>query len=268
MVKKISLFIVTLLIAVSISLPAFAVNSQRVVDNAELLTEEEERELSAKLNSIYESQQFDTVIVTVKDCEGKTDEAYADDYYDYNGYGYGDNHDGCLLLIRVTNPNDRYAHISTTGYGITAITDYGYNFILDQIIPSMKSGDYNKACNDFASYVEDFVIEAKSGEPYDVTNKLYSSKDNLKAVFTSLIVGLIVAAIVTLSVKKSYKPVGFNRNAANYLVNDSMKLRSSYDNFLYANVTKTRIERDSGSGGSSTHSGSSGTSHGGGGRSF
>ena len=30
---------------------------------------------------------------------GKTAEAYADDYYDYNGYGYGENDDGLLLLV-------------------------------------------------------------------------------------------------------------------------------------------------------------------------
>ena len=29
--------------------------------------------------------------------DGKTAQAYADDYYDYNGYGYGENDDGILL---------------------------------------------------------------------------------------------------------------------------------------------------------------------------
>ena len=33
-------------------------------------------------------------VVTVNSLEGKTAEAYADDYYDYNGYGYGENDDG------------------------------------------------------------------------------------------------------------------------------------------------------------------------------
>ena len=129
----------------------------------------------------------------------------------------------------------------------------------------MKDGNYYKACDDYASYAEQFVKQARNGKPVDVNNTV---KNNPQSIFTALIIGLIVALILTFSVKKGYKPVGFNRSAANYLVDGSLNIRGSYDNFLYSNVTSRKIESNSSSGGSSTHTGSSGTSHGGGGRSF
>ena len=68
-----------------------------LVDNAGLLTEEESNALLNKLEDISQKYENEVGIVTVNSLEGKTAEAYADDYYDYNGYGYGENDDGLLL---------------------------------------------------------------------------------------------------------------------------------------------------------------------------
>ena len=62
----------------------------RVVDNANLLTASEEQELEKYLDSISEDLKFDIAVVTTDTINGKTPMAYADDFYDYNGYGYGD----------------------------------------------------------------------------------------------------------------------------------------------------------------------------------
>ena len=70
-----------------------------LVDEAGLLTEEESSALLNKLEDISRRYENEVGIVTVNSLEGKTAEAYADDYYDYNGYGYGENDDGLLLLI-------------------------------------------------------------------------------------------------------------------------------------------------------------------------
>lgn len=265
MKKKLLLFVFSLIFALSFCSSAFAVNSQRVVDSADLMTQEEETQLLSKLNSIYETQQFDVVVVTVTDLEGKSAMAYADDYYDYNGYGYGSNKDGCLLLIKVASPDDREYWISTTGYGITALTDYGIETIGNDIVPHLKDGDYYGAADRFASDVEVYVKEAKNGKPYDVNHK---KKNYVKSAGTAFAIAAVIMLIIVLSIKKSYKPVQFNRNASNYLVNGSLAINGSYDNFTYSNVTRTKIEKSSSSGGSSTHSGSSGTSHGGGGGRF
>ena len=280
MKKRLFIFFTVLALLMSIALPVLAEDEDiaaappsviseapdshpdRLVDDANLLSDSEKASLLAYLNEISERQQFDIVIVTVYSLDGKTPEAYADDYYDYNGYGFGANHDGCLLLVSM---EARDWAISTTGYGITALTDAGQAYIVEQFKPALSSGDYASAFNIFAKNVHSFVIEAMANKPYDrghMPKSQADTKEILKRVIISLIIGLIIALVITKKIKADYtKAVRQKANATDYLVGGSLQVTGSYDNFLYTNVTKTRIEKDSG--GSSTHSGSSGTSHGG-----
>ena len=66
----------------------------RLVDKAELLSDSEKTELLYTLDEISERQQVDVVVLTVPSLEGASPMEYADDFYDNNGYGFGDNHDG------------------------------------------------------------------------------------------------------------------------------------------------------------------------------
>lgn len=275
--KKVLSLIIVLALAVTLFVTAFAEGEHpsRLVDEAGLLTESEFSLLEEKFNSLSEELNFDIVVVTVDGLDGKSPMAFADDYYDYNGYGYGDSHDGCLLLISM---EERDWWISTTGYGITAITDYGIRYIEDTIVSYLSSGDYYGAFNEFAETVVDFVVEARNGSAYDIDNTIdgynpneRSTGDKIKTVLICIVAGLIISLIVTFGIKRSYtKAVHFNRDARNYLVPGSLNMTGSYDNFLYSNVTKVRIQSESSSsgGGSSTHVSSSGTSHGGGGGKF
>lgn len=273
--KKVLSLIVVIALLVALPVFAFAAESDKplLVDEAGLLSESEFSLLEEKLNSLSEELNFDIVVVTVDGLDGKSPMAFADDYYDYNGYGYGANHDGCLFLISM---EERDWYVSTTGYGITAITDYGIDYIESAVVPYLSSGDYYGAFNEFAETVVDFVVEARNGSAYDIDNTIdgynpneRSTGDKIKTVLICIAAGLIISLIVTFGIKRSYtKAVKFNRDARNYLVPNSMKITNSYDNFLYSTVTKVKIQTESSSGGSSTHTSSSGTSHGGGGGKF
>ena len=59
----------------------------RLVDDADLLTDSEEQELNTELDEISEKQQCDVVVVTKNSLDGKSAQDYADDFFDYNGYG-------------------------------------------------------------------------------------------------------------------------------------------------------------------------------------
>ena len=78
-------------LAVPTEIPAIPEKRQKplLVDDAGLLTEEESNALLNKLEDISQKYENEVGIVTVNSLEGKTAEAYADDYYDYNGYGEG-----------------------------------------------------------------------------------------------------------------------------------------------------------------------------------
>ena len=82
------------------------------------------------------------------------------------------------------------------------------------------------------------------------------------------ILGVIITIIILIIGYFSHRNVKKAVFAKAYLKNGSMKINIKQDNFVTTSTTRTRIVSDSSSGGSSTHSGSSGVSHGGGGRSF
>ncbi|MDD6488648.1 MAG: TPM domain-containing protein [Clostridia bacterium] len=244
-------------------------NRTRVVDMAELMDESEKSSLLSKLDEISERQKLDVVVLTVDTLDGKTPEEYADDFFDYNNYGFGDNKDGVLLLVSM---EDRDWHISTKGYGITAITDKGIEYISDQFLPKLSDGDYYESFVEYANQCDKFITQARTGEPYDVGNMPKEPFPVVSAVVMGLVIGLVVAFIVTFIMKGNLKTVQMQNSASDYVRKGSMKVTKRQDAFLYSHVSKTRRETQSsghsGGGGSSTHISSSGSSHGGGGGKF
>ena len=244
------------------------VSKDYVVDNADLLTQTEENELSEKLQDISDQLQFDVVVVTTNSIGSKTATEYADDYFDYNGYGRGSNNDGALFLVDM---GDRKWAISTSGYGIEAIVDSALDDMEEEIVPYLKSGDYDGAFNEFADLTYDIVNDAKNGKSY--SNSTTSTTKNHKNIGTNLIVAFSIGAgislIIILVYRSKLKPVKFQKEAKEYIVPGSFNLRRSDDVFLYFNITKVPIPKNNDSDDSgSFHSSSSGSSHGGSSGSF
>ena len=244
------------------------VSKDYVVDNADLLTHTEENELSEKLQDISDELQFDVVVVTTNSTGSKTATEYADDYFDYNGYGRGSNNDGALFLVDM---GDRKWAISTSGYGIEAIVDSALDDMEEEIVPYLKSGDYDGAFNEFADLTYDIVNDAKNGKSY--SNSTTSTTKNHKNLGTNLIVAFSIGAgislIIILVYRSKLKPVKFQKEAKEYIVPGSFNLRRSDDVFLYFNITKVPIPKNNDSDDSgSFHSSSSGSPHGGSSGSF
>lgn len=236
----------------------------RIADWAELLSESEEAELSDCLDEISERQQFDVVIVTVDSLEGADVTAYADDFFDYNGYGFGENKDGILFLISM---EERDWCISTSGYGITAFTDAGQEYLSEKFLPYLSDGEYAEAFRTFAVWCDDYITQARAGTPYDVDNVPTEPFSPLGAFIIAVVIGLIVAFIATGIMRLGLRSVFSEPKADSYIKKDSLKLTKNYDLFLYRNVTRTERQREtstaSSSGGSTTHTSSSGNTHGG-----
>lgn len=123
----------------------------RLVDQADLLSSSEERALLKELDEVSERLGFDVVVVTAMTLGGKSPRAYADDFFDYNGYGFGSAADGALLLVSM---EDRDWWISTYGYGITAITKAGISYIGEKLVPYLKGGKYAEAFSAYADWCE------------------------------------------------------------------------------------------------------------------
>ena len=200
-------------------------------------------------------------VVTVDSLEGKTSQDYADDFYDYNGYGYGKDDDGILLLISM---EDRDYAITTYGFGITAFTDAGLQYVVNDFKPALSGGRYGDAFNDFADCCDKFLTQAHTGEPYDGDNM---PKGTVHPVYIpiSLLFGFLISLLIGRSKSAKLKSVRKKESAADYQVAGSMRLYQNSDVLVASNVTSRVISSSSGSssGGSSTHTSSSGRSHGG-----
>ena len=265
-----------LVLAAALAVPAFAVEGgfadlyYRMNDNAGVLTEDEDNELEDALEELSLRQNFDVVIATIESLESvdyDNMEQYADDLYDFCQFGYGADRDGVLLLVSV---GDRKWHISTCGYGITAFTDAGIQYLGEQMTPDMADGDYAAAFRTFVQWSDAYIDAARSGRPYDVKN-LPREPLSPMYLFLAVGIGLVLAWVIVHVMKSRLRSVAFQENAASYVREGSMNLTNSRELFLYRDVHRTeRVEeKDSdSSGGSSTHTSSSGTTHGGGGGSF
>ena len=243
----------------------------RLADQEELLTTEEQEELLARLDEISERQQCDVVIVTVASIEGKTATEYADDYFDYQGYGYGEKSDGILLLVGM---KERVWAISTHGsLGISAFTDAGLDYIKEDVQFQLKLYNYAKAFRTFASLCDQFLTAAHKGKPYDVGNLpiKHASPSILIFLFP---IGILIMAWKSRSKKRSLKSVVKKTGAISYKVPNSLHLWVDEDRITGSHVTKRKRNEESrdrggssgsggSSGGSTTHTSSSGRTHGG-----
>ena len=266
MKRKLLSVLFAVVICFSAAIPVCAEESlSRLMDNADLLTDSEETSLLSQLDNISENQEMDIVVVTTDSLEGYTPQEYADNVFDYCGYGIGENRDGLLLLVSI---EDNDWHISTSGYAITAFTDAGREYMSEQFLPYLSDGEYYKAFSTYADLCDQFITQAKTDEPYDVGNL---PKEPFKIWFNVLIalgIGFVFAIIVVLYMKSKLKSVRFQPAASSYVRNGSMNVTQSGDFFLYSHLDRRARPKDNDSGGSSTHTSSSGSTHGGGGGKF
>ena len=100
------------------------VSLHNVVDNADLLSDAEETELTTLVNDIATVCQIDVVLVTENQRQEADIQAEADMLFDSNGYGIGDKKNGVLFVLDMGN---REWAISTHGDAIMLFSDYDLN---------------------------------------------------------------------------------------------------------------------------------------------
>ena len=259
MKKLITLLFVFLLVTTLAVSAAAAEVLPYLVDEADLLTPAQEAELEEKLADLSEKWDMDIVVVTADDLEGASSTAYADDFFDYGGYGK----DGILWLIDMEN---RKSTISTSGYGITVFTDAGQDYIQDRIAPMLTDKEYADAIEKYIELCDDFCRQAEEGEPYDTGNLPKEPFNVVLSVFIAIFAAIIVASVGGGILKGQLKSVRAKTEAADYMKPGSLQLTEARDFFLYRHIDRSEKPKDNG--GSTTHTSSSGNSHGGSSRSF
>ena len=242
----------------------------RLVDKANLIDEADEKRLLERLDSLSEQYQFDFVAATVKTTGGKEIVEFSDDYFDYNGFGYGKDDSGVALIISM---NPRIVYISGCGEG-TKYFDYNdAQEIIDVFYGDLKAGNYATVVDTFIDEAQRSVEFGRNGVPFSY--RLQALLPNwMVTLLAPVVIGIALAFATVSFMTKGLKSVRKKESAADYVVPGSMRLTRNEDVFLYSNVSKTaKVQDNSDSSGSSygssgSHESSSGNSHSGGGRSF
>ncbi len=259
--------------------------SRRVFDEAGLLTDAEIAKLEAEIATARTSMKMDFVVLTSEEAEYSASDtqaekigmAFADDFYDYNGFGAGEDYSGIIYFIDMSN---RMPIITTCGKMINYITDARLETMLDHSWNHLSEGDFSGSV---LSVVQDTLSYVKAGVPegqyqYDtetgqVTTPAYKV---LTVAEMGIAAGVAAVAgiILYVSVHGTYQLKG---STYEYAVreNSDVVITGSQDQFLRTSVTrmpKPKPPRNISGGGtfgggraSGTHMSSSGRSHGGGG---
>lgn len=261
------LFMAALILCLCVSVAAEGLPV--LIDQSSLLTQQEAELLSAELERIRDETGCDIVVLTTDSLDGKSAEAYADDYYDYNGYG----DDGMLLLVSMA---EREWWISTCGSCMYIDVD----MLGERFVPFLSRGSYYDAFYRFAADCQS-AITGLQDDPYSGDSYYESDYDSYEPSYTQtrdpgktflicLLVGVAVGLIAVLIMKGQLKSVRKQSGADRYVGAGGLNLTIQTDRFLYQNVSRRAKpqQNTSGGGGGGFHVSSSGRSHGGGGGRF
>ena len=166
--------------------------------------------------------------------------------YDEMEFGYGENHDGVLLLVSM---DPREYRILSNGFAGVAIDDGDIDSIGDKIVSDLSDGNYAAAFNEFADQCDYYLDGHLNGFPFNAGKNLV----------ICLIIGIVAGLIVALILKGQLKSVRKQDRANVYVKPGSMQVTVHNDFFLYRDVTRTKKESSSGSSGGSARSSGGGS---------
>jgi len=243
--------------------------AERVYDEADVLTTEEEERLRKLIAKVEEEIKADIILVTsnrIMEGEGAPSDASweinmmntADDFYDKNNYGYDMPRGNGLLLLDNWYEGQAGSWLSTCGTMIDEFSDYKINRVLDAVYYNIDNGAYK-------AYREG--IE----EIGNVMRRVQVNDGNFGlGAFAISTVTALIFLFVNLKNKEGKKTVVAGTYVEGAPLNNIRR-----DQFIRKTVVRRHIPRQSRSGGSSgrsssgggrSHRSSSGVSHGGGGR--
>lgn len=228
-----------------------------VWDEAGYLTDEQVEELTEKLDALRKKYRVDVAIMVEEIMIADDAQQAADDIYGYHFYGLGEDDDGILLYV---SKNPRSYYFTTHAYAQSAFNQNGLAYLEGKVVPHLKEDDYYAAFTAYAETADELLGMAAQGTPY---NKK-PPKNIWPVIAAVIIVPFVVAFTMTGAKVKKMKTAVSQDYANHYVKSDSMRLDVAQDIFMYSTVHRTERPKDT----ESSHTSSSGRSHGGTGGSY
>lgn len=261
---------------ICLSFSACAEND-RLIDDADLFTPQEEAELLSMIGKFRQDTGMDFVLFTSSAPHSESQQIIADELYDRGGYGMGDEKSGILYYIDMY---ERIPYLCTTGAMIDYMTDERIEAAHESVYPLLAGGDYTAAAFQMIYAVYDYW---QSGIPegqyrYDIiTGQVLTDRHKVltsSEVMVCALIALVAALLFIKTVQGRYTLKGSTYHYS-FRENSKVEITASADDYLRTTTTRTRrVQNTPGgsgghSGGSGVHRSSGGSFHGGGaGRKF
>ena len=246
MKKRIIIIALTLILAAMLAFPSFADDSiPRYYEEYDLLSDDEEASINAKLEEMSDRLDADVVIWVTSFFGNLDEESFIDACRKHisNNFGYKSN--GYVIMMIDLEAKETYFYIYSEGkVASKAFSDEFFDDLGDDVISLMESDKCFDAMKKYADSCDEAITESQKVKYFSVTRLIIAA-----------VIGLIIGASVTGSNKAKLKTVRSKTEANYYVREGSMTVTDSRDIYLYSKVTRTEKPRNDGS------SGSSGSSH-------
>lgn len=213
--------------------------TERVFDYADMLTDEEEQSLREYIAECEEKIQADIVIVTISESVeydlqnpglaeafhakevGSTDWStamrdLADNFYDYNNFGYDKVHGNGVLLLDNAYEGQKGSWLSTCGN----VYDYFGDYEIDQALYAVDD------------YIDESPYKAYKNCISYVTRTMEESKESMPMTFSPWILTGLVVALIYAAVNLHQSKAKDTTTVNQYLDGKKPKINNTRDQYL------------------------------------
>lgn len=279
MMKRLRLIVAALCLLAANVIPVAAsegTDLPKVIDDAGILSDYDEAQLSSQIDELIQQYQIDIVLMTENRRQEGTAQAEADLQYVNRGYGIGEGKDGIMFLLDM---GSREWAISTNGAAMTMFSDYDLSALGDHAASGYFSSDQyyqgfqsylkelnktlernlnpqkeeNKLGDALASAIADGQKEAeskqeeKAEETAEETDAKPKEPKGPKGpedyIIPALVCGLILTILYMASLKSGMKTANMQKDAQGYQRGDAASQIRKRDIFLTSSITKKPIEQ-------------------------
>lgn len=242
-------------------------NAPRVVDDADLFTAAEEQRMAERIESVRATLNKDVVIYTSNSLYGLDRRTLAADFYDFNGYGCGEEREGICLLICM-DPSNRGWEVCCTGSETRALYTQERASVMDEALYNhLAAGEYAEGVEnwlDQAAYLLKTGRLPRSAASWGITAAI------------SALIGTLFGGVALGRAKAKMRTPRVKTNADSYIARGGVRIVPLRDDHVGTTSTRRYSPREERSGGGSgghssysgSFSGSSGASHSGSGGNF
>ena len=208
------------------------INGEFIYDEANLLSDEEERYLQSELRAFTDSSSNVIVVITHPDFCGYEPSTFAIEVGDRLGVGRSDLDNGVVIAIKPRSENQSGKIFIAIGEGLEgAIPDILTGRIIESMIPSFKNSDWSEG----VKIGLEQLIGLASGEFYEEN---YRGNEGIPGQVIPIILLIFLLffimpiAVIYISVKNQMKKGNFPFSIALALVLADMNKKSnSYNSF-------------------------------------